>query len=89
VELRGVIGEALGSEQIIEGTVWDNLTMTAPQASWEEVLSLCEVLDLRQEREALPEGFYTKLSAQGWACCGDLPCIVSYWYGPSSPALNF
>lgn len=65
VELRGVIGEALGLEQIIEGTVWDNLTMTASQASWEEVLSLCEVLDLRQEIEALPEGFYTKLSAQG------------------------
>jgi len=65
VELRSVIGEALGLEQIIEGTVWDNLTMNAPNASWEEVLSLCEVLGLREEIEALPEGFYTKLSAQG------------------------
>jgi len=65
VELRGVIGEALGLEQIIEGTVWDNLTMTAPNASWEEVLGLCEMLGLRQEIETLPEGFYTKLSAQG------------------------
>ncbi len=65
VELRSVIGEALGLEQIIEGTVWDNLTMNAPQASWDEVLSLCEVLGLRQEIERLPEGFYTKLSAQG------------------------
>ncbi len=65
VELRSVIGEALGLEQIIEGTVWDNLTMNAPHASWEEVLSLCEILGLREEIEALPEGFYTKLSAQG------------------------
>jgi len=65
VELRSVIGEALGLEQIIEGTIWDNLTMNAPDASWEEVLHLCEALDLRKEIEALPEGFYTKLSAQG------------------------
>jgi len=65
VELRSVIGEALGLEQIIDGTIWDNLTMNAPQASWEEVLSLCEILGLREEIESLPEGFYTRLSAQG------------------------
>ncbi len=65
LELRSVIGEALGLDQIIEGTVWDNLTMNAPQASWEEVIALCEALGLREEINALPQGFFTQLAPQG------------------------
>ncbi len=63
--LRSKVGEVFSLEQIIEGTIWDNLTLMAPDASWEEVLAVCRALELSSEIEALPQGYFTSISPHG------------------------
>lgn len=63
--LRARIGDALDVGEIIEARVWDNLTLQAPTASWEEVMEVCTRLGLKESIERLPEGFFTMLPPQG------------------------
>lgn len=68
---RSKVGEVFSLEQIIEGTVWDNLTLMAPGVSWEAVLEVCQALDLARDIEVLPQGYFTRLSAHGLGALED------------------
>ncbi|MCS7296940.1 MAG: ATP-binding cassette domain-containing protein [Bacteroidia bacterium] len=63
--LRARIGDALDAGEVIEATVWENLTLGAPHLSWEAVIEVCERLQLRAVIDSLPEGFFTVLPPQG------------------------
>lgn len=63
--LRARIGDAIDVGEIIEGTVWENLTLGAPHAQWDVVMALCEKLGLKAAIDLLPEGFFTVLPPQG------------------------
>ncbi|MEN3041332.1 MAG: ATP-binding cassette domain-containing protein [Bacteroidia bacterium] len=63
--LRARIGDAIDVGEIIEGTVWENLTLGSPNLSWEAVNEVCEKLHLKPAIDRLPEGFFTVLPPQG------------------------
>ncbi len=62
---RARIGDALEVGEIIDATVWDNLTLSAGEVSWEEVLAICDRLGFRHTIEQLPEGFFTRVPPGG------------------------
>ncbi|MCS6895850.1 MAG: ATP-binding cassette domain-containing protein [Bacteroidia bacterium] len=63
--LRARIGDAIDLGEIIEGTLWENLTLGSPNLSWEAVNEMCEKLQLKPVIDKLPEGFFTMLPPQG------------------------
>ncbi|MCS6790015.1 MAG: ATP-binding cassette domain-containing protein [Bacteroidia bacterium] len=63
--LRGRIGDALSPSEIIEATIWENLTLAHADISWEEVMEVCEELGLKASIDKLPQGFFTSLPPQG------------------------
>ncbi|MCS7162869.1 MAG: ATP-binding cassette domain-containing protein [Bacteroidia bacterium] len=65
VALRARIGDALDVEEIVEATVWENLTLGARDLSWDEVMRVCERLGLKEVIERLPQGFFTPLPPRG------------------------
>lgn len=65
LQLRSRIGDALDVGEIIEARVWDNLTLGVGEVSWDEVMAMCERLDIKDAIERLPEGFFTVLPPQG------------------------
>ncbi len=65
LSLRKHIGDALEVGQIIEASVWDNLTLGLPHLSWEKVMEVCDRLGIKEELDHLPEGFFTRLPPQG------------------------
>lgn len=65
LSLRRRTGDVLEVGEIIEATVWDNLTLGLPHLSWEAVMALCERLGIKEEIDHLPEGFFTRLPPQG------------------------
>lgn len=63
--LRARIGDAIDIGEIVEGTVWENLTLGAGHLSWDAVMEVCEKLQLKSTIDKLPEGFFTVLPPQG------------------------
>lgn len=63
--LRARIGDAIDVGEIVEGTVWENLTLGAAHLSWDAVMEMCEKLQLKSTIDKLPEGFFTVLPPQG------------------------
>lgn len=65
LRFRARIGDALDVGEIIDATVWDNLTLSAGEVSWDEVLEVCDRLGLQSTIEQLPQGFFTRLPPGG------------------------
>lgn len=63
--LRARIGDAIDVGEIIEGTIWENLTFGSAHISWEEAMAVCEKLQLKASIDKLPDGFFTVLPPQG------------------------
>ncbi|MCX8112821.1 MAG: ATP-binding cassette domain-containing protein [Bacteroidia bacterium] len=70
--LRSRIGDAIDVGEIVEGTVWENLTLGAAHVSWDTVMEVCENLQLKPAIDRLPEGFFTVLPPQGRGVLGGL-----------------
>lgn len=65
LSLRRRIGNVLEVGEIIEASVWDNLTLGLPHLSWDVVMDMCKRLGIKEEIDHLPEGFFTRLPPHG------------------------
>jgi len=63
--LREQTGILLNSQEVFQGSLWENLTMNNANISLEEVTHLASMVGLMTFITSLPQGFDTLLDAQG------------------------
>lgn len=63
--LRKLTGILLGSQDIFQGTLWENLTMGKPSIELRQVNELCEITGLSSYVKSLPNGYDTVLLPVG------------------------
>jgi subfamily B ATP-binding cassette protein HlyB/CyaB len=69
-ELRSVFGVVPQETVLFSGTVYDNLIMAHPHASFEEVIAACKSAEIHEVIEQLPKGYQTELSERGIGLSG-------------------
>lgn len=63
--LRGTIGDNLNENTLFEGSVYENIAMGKEETSMEEVIKICELLDLLPYIQSLPKGLETTILSEG------------------------
>ena len=63
--LRKQIGDNLSQQDVFKATLLDNLTMGIQGLSMDEVISVCDRMDLTSFIQSLPEGFATMIDPEG------------------------
>ena len=63
--LRGIIGDNLNENTLFEGSIYENITMGKDETSIEEVIKICELLDLLNYIQSLPQGLETMILSEG------------------------
>ncbi|MBR6940798.1 MAG: ATP-binding cassette domain-containing protein, partial [Clostridia bacterium] len=61
-ELRKKMGVVLQNGKLISGSIYDNITITAPDAKREDVVNIIKAVGLESDIEDMPMGLYTMLS---------------------------
>jgi subfamily B ATP-binding cassette protein HlyB/CyaB len=56
---------------LLFGTIYDNLVMVHPHASFPEVIAACKAAEIHEVFEALSEGYQTKIGERGTGLSGD------------------
>ena len=64
-ELRAAFGVVPQEITLFSGTLYDNLIMAQPHASFEEVLRACKAADIHDTIDKLPDGYRTEISERG------------------------
>lgn len=63
--LRGIIGDNLKENTLFEGTIYENISMGKDIISMDELIKICELVDLLSFIETLPEGLETIILSEG------------------------
>ena len=61
-ELQSNISYVLAVPQFLPGSIWQNLTAMNPDVRFQDVVEICQQLELLPFFESLPQGFQTELS---------------------------
>lgn len=61
-ELRKKLGVVLQDGKLISGSIFENITITAPQATQKDVNAVVEAVGLKEDIDAMPMGLHTVLS---------------------------
>ncbi|MEZ5446107.1 MAG: peptidase domain-containing ABC transporter [Gammaproteobacteria bacterium] len=69
-ELRQVFGVVLQETVLFAGTVYENLLLANPQASFEQVIAVCRLAVIHDTIERLPQGYQTELGERGTGLSG-------------------
>ena len=69
-ELRAAFGVVPQETVLFSGTVYDNLVMAHPMASFEDVVEACQKAEIHHVIEALPKGYQTELGEHGVGLSG-------------------
>jgi subfamily B ATP-binding cassette protein HlyB/CyaB len=69
-ELRANFGVVPQETALFSGTVYDNLEMASPHASFEEIVAACRMAEIHEVIEQLPQGYQTPLGEQGVGLSG-------------------
>ncbi len=69
-ELRARIGVVPQETRLFSGSVFENLQMANPLASFEEIVSACRWAGIHDVIEKLPDGYQTELGEQGVGLSG-------------------
>lgn len=69
-ELRSVFGVVPQETVLFSGTLYDNLVMAHPHASFEEVIQACKAAEIHEVIEALPDGYQTEVGERGTGLSG-------------------
>ncbi len=69
-ELRLNFGVVPQETVIFSGTVYENLSMASPQATFEQVVEACRLAEIHEVVEALPQGYQTQLGEHGVGLSG-------------------
>lgn len=69
-ELRSAFGVVPQETVLFSGTVYDNLVLANPYATFEQVAQACRMAEVHDVIEALPKGYQTELGERGVGLSG-------------------
>lgn len=69
-ELRSHFGVVPQETTLFSGTIFDNLQMASPNASFEQITAACKMAEIHSVIEALPEGYQTEIGERGAGLSG-------------------
>lgn len=69
-ELRGLFGVVPQETVLFSGTVFDNLLLANPYASFEQVQQACRMAEVHEVIEGLPKGYQTEIGERGAGLSG-------------------
>jgi len=69
-ELRQWFGVVPQEVVLFSGTVYDNLVMASPDASFEDVIAACRAAEIHDVIEKLPKGYRTEIGERGVGLSG-------------------
>ncbi len=69
-ELRSYFGVVPQETTLFSGTIYDNLQMASPDASFEQITSACKMAEIHTVIEALPQGYQTEIGERGAGLSG-------------------
>ena len=69
-ELRATFGVVPQETVLFSGTVYDNLAMAHPHASFEDVIAACKAAEIHEVIEKLPQGYQTEIGERGTGLSG-------------------
>jgi subfamily B ATP-binding cassette protein HlyB/CyaB len=69
-ELRQHFGVVPQETRLFSGTVYENLTLANPHATFEQVVQACRMAEIHETIEALPEGYQTAVGEHGVGLSG-------------------
>jgi ATP-binding cassette, subfamily B, bacterial HlyB/CyaB len=71
-ELRANFGVVPQETVLFSGTVYDNLLMANPLASFEQVVQACQMAEIHDAIQTLPQGYQTEIGERGAGLSGAL-----------------
>jgi subfamily B ATP-binding cassette protein HlyB/CyaB len=69
-ELRGHFGVVPQETMLFSGTIYDNLQMASPNATFEHIIAACKMAEIHGVIEALPQGYQTEIGERGAGLSG-------------------
>jgi ATP-binding cassette, subfamily B, bacterial HlyB/CyaB len=69
-ELRNHFGVVPQETTLFSGTIYDNLILANPHASFEQIIQACQLAEIHQAIENLPEGYQTVVGENGTGLSG-------------------
>ena len=69
-ELRSVFGVVPQETVLFSGTLYDNLVMAHPHASFDDVIAACKAAEIHEVIETLPNGYQTEIGERGTGLSG-------------------
>jgi len=69
-ELRDYFGVVPQETTLFSGTLYDNLIMANPHATFEQVVQACQMAEIHQQIEQLPQGYQTEIGENGVGLSG-------------------
>jgi len=69
-ELRSYFGVVPQETTLFSGTIFDNLQMASPGASFEQIVAACRMAEIHGVIEALPNGYQTEIGERGAGLSG-------------------
>ena len=69
-ELRSVFGVVPQDTVLFSGTLYENLVMAHPHASFDDVIAACKAAEIHEVIEKLPEGYQTEIGERGTGLSG-------------------
>jgi len=69
-ELRATFGVVPQETVLFAGTLYDNLVMAHPHASFEDVIQACKAAEIHEVIEQLPNGYQTEIGERGTGLSG-------------------
>ena len=69
-ELRGYFGVVPQETVLFSGTIYDNLIIANPNATFEQVIQACRWAEIHDTVEQLPEGYQTRIGEHGAGLSG-------------------
>ncbi|MGH8857418.1 MAG: peptidase domain-containing ABC transporter [Polaromonas sp.] len=69
-ELRATFGVVPQETVLFSGTIYDNLALANPHATFEQVVQACKMAEIHSTIEALPQGYQTPIGERGAGLSG-------------------
>lgn len=69
-ELRARFGVVPQETLLFAGTLYENLLMAAPMASFDDIVTACRLAEIHESIEKLPQGYQTEVGEQGVGLSG-------------------
>lgn len=69
-ELRSHFGVVPQETTLFSGTIYDNLQMASPHATFEQIVAACKMAEIHSVIEALPQGYQTEIGERGAGLSG-------------------